>query len=101
MLSVRCRLEDQPDPANESRTLVLRVEYPEFSVRAPETEIVACDCWCAEDPRLEMGKRPSILTVEQVSSVVGMWVPSTELPTEGKSEHVCYPTHWESERGGK
>lgn len=77
MLSVWCHLEDQPDPANESRTLVLRVEYPEFSVRAPETEVVASDCSCAEDPSLEMGECPSILTVEQVSSVVGMWVPSS------------------------
>lgn len=70
-------------------TLGLGVEYPEFLVRAPETEVVASDCCCGGDTCLEMGERPSILTVEQVSAVVGMWAPSTELPPEGKSREVC------------
>lgn len=60
-------------------------------MRAPETEVVASDCGCRDDTCLEIGECPSILTVEQVSSVVGMWVPSTQLPTEGKRKQVCYP----------
>lgn len=76
------------------------MEYPEFSVRAPESEVVDSDCWCRDDTCLEMGERPSILTIEQVSSVVGMWVPSIQLPTEGKRKQVYYLLAGNQNKGG-
>lgn len=35
-------------PMRAGLTLVLGVQYPEFLVRGPETEVVASDCWCGD-----------------------------------------------------